>query len=387
MGRKVCGGGGSYLNDARKRKTESKFKPNLKSTKRTVRGITKPPKKPPRLPKHLRRPLQNKSDNVDYPISNPTTSLTPTNTSTLSKDRGERGNGGGGIDSMYLADLMMRIKAKMQGVDPETKEEKKNGVTIAIVGSSGCGKTTMIRKIFLDEVYSDRGENKNKYAVTIFTESPKSDALNDLDEAVAISRNTVDPEIIKYCYQMNLKWDKEYSFVVLLDDCLDIRHKDMIQKMFLTMRNMNVTSMVSLQYIKIIPPSIRTSVYFTFLFNLSVAFFILLAPLLIARDCWVEAFLMAWVCCFDAFWVDLEISLAAFLVISLVSLDDFLIALDCSLEFFLLFCFASSATFLASSTCVAEVCIIASIACSTGSFCSPFLPSKAALVRSCLITI
>lgn len=260
MGRKVGVARGSYLSEERIKKNTTR---NVEGKKIRGKCVSLPPKKPPRVPRHLR--LCRTVGGCDGKES--------ARNVQENRDGGEKmeqvKSEGKESSSMYLVDVMMRAKSKMQGLDPETKKEKKNGVTIAIVGSSGCGKTTMIRKIFLDEIYSDRGENKNKYAVVIFTESPKSDALNDLDSTVAISKNTVDPEIIKYCYQMNLKWDKEFSFVILLDDCLDIRHKEMIQKMFLTMRNMNVTSMVSLQYIKIIPPAIRTSVYFTFLFNLN----------------------------------------------------------------------------------------------------------------------
>lgn len=289
MGHK--GGGVKGSSSRGKKKT---FLPTLKKSYigKKSRGI--PPKKPARLPKEERklyfqtgtdpspnecheRPTRSLSTQPSFNRTNHSDRNEPYQSGApFKKEEGEGGEGGEGGEetnsssssSMYLADVMTRIKSKMQGVDEKGKQ-KKNGVTIAVVGSSGCGKTTMIKKIFLDEVYSDRGENKNKYAVIIFTESPKSDALRDVDDVVAISKNTVDPEIVKYCYQMNLKWDKEFSFVVLLDDCLDIRHKEMIQKMFLTMRNMNVTSLVSLQYLKIIPPSIRTSVYFTFLFSLN----------------------------------------------------------------------------------------------------------------------
>ena len=81
-----------------------------------------------------------------------------------------------------------------------------------------------------------------------------------------IDKRGVDEDIINYCYNINLKSEKKYRFVIMLDDCIHIRYQKMIERMFLTMRNMNITSILSLQYGKLIPPSIRISVYFTFLF-------------------------------------------------------------------------------------------------------------------------
>ena len=43
----------------------------------------------------------------------------------------------------------------------------------------------------------------------------------------------------------------------------------MIERMFLIMRNTNISSIVSLQYARLIPPPIRISVYFTFCFAMN----------------------------------------------------------------------------------------------------------------------
>lgn len=138
-----------------------------------------------------------------------------------------------------------------------------NGVTYAIIGSSGCGKSTLIRKIFLDKLYID----DKRFIVSIFTESAKSDAFDELDTTVLIDKKGLDMDAIHFCYHMNSRYDKKYNFVVLLDDVIHIRYNKLIQSMFLTMRNTNITSIVSLQYPKLIPLCVRTSVYFTLLFH------------------------------------------------------------------------------------------------------------------------
>jgi len=144
-------------------------------------------------------------------------------------------------------------------------KEKNNGVTMIILGSSGCGKSTMIKKILLEECYDGPKKDKD-YIVAIYTQSAKSDAFDDLSKTVLIDKSGLDEEAIKLTYQMNLNYDKKYNFVYILDDVIHIRYKKQLEQMFLTMRNMNLTSIVSLQYPKLIPPSIRISVYFTFCF-------------------------------------------------------------------------------------------------------------------------
>lgn len=160
-----------------------------------------------------------------------------------------------------LGDLLLQAKKEMQNKDSN------NGVTFALIGSSGSGKSTMLRKVFLDDIY---GQRKDKdYIVTIFTESEDSDAFVKLPKDVLIDGSGVDQDLIHFCYKTNIEYQKRFNFLILLDDCIHIRYKQMIEKMFLVMRNTNISSIVSLQYPKLIPISIRTSVYFTFLMCLN----------------------------------------------------------------------------------------------------------------------
>lgn len=157
-----------------------------------------------------------------------------------------------------LAQVILEGKNEMQN------DKSKNGVTYAVIGSSGCGKSTMIRKVLLEEVYNDK-----KYMVQIFTESAKSDAFKELGKDVIVDSKGLDVDNINFCYHMNEEYDKDYNFVIILDDVIKIKFIDLVERMFLIMRNTNITSVVSLQYPYLIPKSIRTSVYFTFLFHMN----------------------------------------------------------------------------------------------------------------------
>lgn len=169
--------------------------------------------------------------------------------------------------SKHLIDVILEGKEKMQA------DGIKNGVTFAMIGSSGCGKSTVIKKIFIDGLYGKEatkkhGEKKD-YIIQIFTESAKSDAFKELGKDIIVDSKGLDVDNINFLYHMNEEYDKKYNFVVILDDVIKIKYIDLIERMFLTMRNTNITSLVSLQYPNLIPKTIRTSVYFTFLFMMN----------------------------------------------------------------------------------------------------------------------
>lgn len=165
----------------------------------------------------------------------------------------------------HLVDVISEGKKKLQDA------EQKNGVTFAFIGSSGCGKSTLIRKCFIDQIFTIKAkqDDKKEFLIEIFTESSKSDAFKDMPKNVLVDSKGLDEHNINFCYHMNEKYDKKYNFLIILDDVLDIQYKNLVKKMFLTMRNTNISSLVSLQYPNLIPKSIRTSVYFTILFYLN----------------------------------------------------------------------------------------------------------------------
>lgn len=166
------------------------------------------------------------------------------------------------LDWRPMVDVICEGKKKLQD------EEQKNGVTFAFIGSSGCGKTTLIRKVFIDQIFTIRAkeEDKKEFIITIFTESSKSDAFKGLDKKILLDSKGLDEHNINFAYHMNEKYDKKYNFLFILDDVLDITYKFLVKRMFLTMRNTNISSLVSLQYPNLVPKAIRTSVYFTVLF-------------------------------------------------------------------------------------------------------------------------
>lgn len=164
-----------------------------------------------------------------------------------------------------MVEVICEGKKKLQD------EESKNGVTFAFIGSSGCGKSTCIRKIFIDQIFTERAKKDDgkEFIIQVFTESAKSDAFKDMDKSIMMDTKGLDEHNINFCYHMNESYDKKYNFMFILDDVLDLQYKMLVKRMFLTMRNTNISSLVSLQYPNLVPKAIRTSVYFTLLFYLN----------------------------------------------------------------------------------------------------------------------
>ena len=165
-----------------------------------------------------------------------------------------------------MADLIRKAKSGLQDIN---NPDKRNGVTYALFGSSGSGKSTIIRKIFIDDVYSNQNRNpsKDEYINVLFTESKHADplkGLTDVDDTIIDSMG-LNEGIYKWMHMMNFRYDKRYRFVVMIDDVITVKSMAVVFKAFLTYRNMNISSIVSLQYLKLCPLSIRSSLYFCFL--------------------------------------------------------------------------------------------------------------------------
>lgn len=151
--------------------------------------------------------------------------------------------------------------------------QQTNGVTFALYGKSGSGKSYLIRHLFIEKLYAKGSPGQiaddKKYLITVPTESPDSDQFRKMPPDVLIDGFGLDVDIVNWAFQMNQTHDKRYNFVFLFDDCIHMKHTKAVERLFLIMRNTNITSAVSIQYPKLIQKSVRTSVFFTFCMHFS----------------------------------------------------------------------------------------------------------------------
>lgn len=130
------------------------------------------------------------------------------------------------------------------------------GQTALLLGSSFTGKTSLL-VVALNNLV----RNKSFDVIIIFTESINSEPLQKLkyrDNRIIIV-NCFIPEVIKWAHRINDETGNRYRFLFVLDDIVDMGRKRLYQKLILTFRNSNISSITVTQYPKLILPSQRGS--------------------------------------------------------------------------------------------------------------------------------
>jgi len=142
-------------------------------------------------------------------------------------------------------------------------ENKYNGCTAIITGSSGCGKTTLIR--YLIDHMLGSVSNDTSFILLFMTPSVDADALQGVEKYKnLILCPHLSEDLITWMKRMQDTYGKsklKTNFVLILDDMIATRHKKVLENCFLTYRNANITSIICIQYLKLIEPSIRSSIY------------------------------------------------------------------------------------------------------------------------------
>lgn len=162
----------------------------------------------------------------------------------------------------FLGNIIIEAKKKMDDVD------NFNGTTYLVIGGSGSGKSSLLKHVFFNHVFLPKITPTLKdYIVVMFTKSELSDAIKGIHENVIIAPE-LDENIMLWARNMISAYGKEkYAFVFVMDDCIHLRNLPILEHCFLTFRNSGITSIISLQYAKNIPPGIRGTVYFACLMH------------------------------------------------------------------------------------------------------------------------
>lgn len=144
---------------------------------------------------------------------------------------------------------------------------EKTGVTYAMIGKSFSGKTTFI----VNELNKLSPEQLKEYnAIIFFTESAHAQPLADLAPHVKSKMILIDrfcPIILQTLKRLNDASNLLFKFLVIFDDIMDLRGQ-MVTKCILTLRNSNISTVLSVQYQKMMNPAQRASIHNMFIFNL-----------------------------------------------------------------------------------------------------------------------
>lgn len=145
--------------------------------------------------------------------------------------------------------------------------EDESANTKAFIAPSFSGKTTFM----VMELNRLTDEELNRYdGIFLFTNSPNARPYEHLQKRVLKKIRkfpTFIPSVVRLLNLINQASDNRFKFLVLMDDCLKLRG-DLISDLILTMRNNNVSTVISMQYSKLLTPAQRQSIHDFFFFNL-----------------------------------------------------------------------------------------------------------------------
>jgi hypothetical protein len=132
----------------------------------------------------------------------------------------------------------------------------RTGASLVLIGKSKSGKTSFLKKIV-----SHLPKDMIKIVI-----SPN--IHNDIYESMrnkCIYSPTFDPQIVKLCQKINQKTKNHYRFCVVMDDLIDLKSNTTLLKMFLTMRNSNISTILSLQSPMLVNKLVRGNVNYALL--------------------------------------------------------------------------------------------------------------------------
>lgn len=128
-------------------------------------------------------------------------------------------------------------------LDPNT------GNTVLIVASSKAGKTTLQMDIY-----------KNYFKKSITVMFAHSTQLKIYKAANLIVTDKFEPHIIELMRQLNKMSKNKFDFTCMFDDILMVKNSETIQDLFLSLRNSNISSVISLQYVNLMSKACRGNV-------------------------------------------------------------------------------------------------------------------------------
>jgi hypothetical protein len=165
-------------------------------------------------------------------------------------------------------EVLKEIQSKVTPIPSESIfKPEETGVTYAMIGKSFSGKTTFI----VNELNKLTEEQLEEYnAIIFFTESSHAQPLKNLAPHIKPKTILIDrfcPKVLQALKRVNDATKLRFKFLVIFDDIINLRG-NLITKCILTLRNSNISTVISIQYEKLLNPAQRSSVHNMFLFNL-----------------------------------------------------------------------------------------------------------------------
>ncbi len=155
--------------------------------------------------------------------------------------------------------------------------------TIALIGSSfAAGKTTIMMNKIVPFFYGARRKyNKAKnmwkatkqlkvkgvddkshlYINTLFSLNTQIKAYKGYTDLIKVTGFEQGPrDMIDRMRECQIKTDNKYRFAIFVDDILDVRHSKVINNLYMTLRNCEISTCMCLQYLYLLSKPVRNNV-------------------------------------------------------------------------------------------------------------------------------
>lgn len=136
----------------------------------------------------------------------------------------------------------------------------KTGSSLVIMAKSKAGKTSFLSKIV---------KNLPKDIIKIVISPNIHNDIYTSMKNKCVYTPEFNVDLIKLCQRINQKTKNHYRFCIILDDVIDEKSNTMVLKMFLTLRNSNISCILSIQSTMLINKVIRGNANYILLGKLS----------------------------------------------------------------------------------------------------------------------
>ena len=163
-----------------------------------------------------------------------------------------------------VKEVVKEVEAKVESEnlikgewDIQKSFDPKESYTVGLFGQTKSGKTTLLKDLITQiqnqyDIILLFSNNEAAPVYDYFKENFQAEFTDKKKKRHKYSKvicfDVFHPEIVKKIHTFNKTHDKYFKFLVLLDDVIDVRNQKELDKLFSIYRNMNISTIASMQW-------------------------------------------------------------------------------------------------------------------------------------------
>lgn len=135
--------------------------------------------------------------------------------------------------------------------EPSIDFRKTTGNSLVVFGSSKMGKSVLLAHLFKKYFKSS--------IATLFTINYNNKSYGNIKPIIYRGWNNKSPRYIDLQRRLNQRFNNKYRFLIMLDDIIAVNTSKIVNNLILTYRNSNISSMICLQYPRLLSKMARAN--------------------------------------------------------------------------------------------------------------------------------